>query len=654
MAHVFSRAGDRQAERWSSYLEYEDLLGDRSVEPSATEMASRVLGANWQLMYLDRGFRKPFDPGTADFYRYLAFARSALVFRIRSAFSFPKLVEAVRTTAKNEDIYVVAEAQLTNELVVLAHYRISLSPCLQDQIAFDMRFGYTIAHKVDSLLFFSSSENLLPDYLQGTSALIQQEELERIFSGVRSRLSQVSLLNSDLGVYSVRRRTLSAYSLSDLAPNLADYAQFCSTAEGVVHRSNGEGQRNYVGFTRSRVAQRNGGRVDFEHYLSWTKEVARILQDETLKANLLFDRYAEPVRAPGNVTPEHILFDVENFEEEYLVIDPDGTSASVLWEDRCSQIDNGSFSVRIGERDFGGTIYYDSDKQRFTITSEHLQHVIQRQTVGRRRNLLARLNFEQSFRVVTSDGLIYAHEQFYKPRLPLWGKNRRRGIDLSHILFARAALGGTSSEKGQEGSADGGAWEKGSVFELIDRVGRSGLLASDDFKADILVCDDLGNELADFIALQRNPSRVAFIHAKHVGAGSQGTKSASAFHDICSQAMKNLGPITPQWEGDLKDVGLWNRRWKGPAGHIDKRIRRCPPGMTAAAIWQEIREAIRNPSTTREIWLVVGAGLSLRAFDIATRQERPSGYLIQLIYLLQGTWSAVSSVGAVFKVFCSP
>ena len=62
------------------------------------------------------------------------------------------------------------------------------------------------------------------------------------------------------------------------------------------------------------------------------------------------------------------------------------------------------------------------------------------------------------------------------------------------------------------------------MFELIDRVGRSGLLASDDFKADILVCDDLGNELADFIALQRNPSRVAFIHSKHVGAGSQGTK----------------------------------------------------------------------------------------------------------------------------------
>lgn len=95
-------------------------------------------------------------------------------------------------------------------------------------------------------------------------------------------------------------------------------------------------------------------------------------------------------------------------------------------------------------------------------------------------------------------------------------------------------------------------------------------------------------------------------------------------------------------------------RWKGPSGWIDKRIRRGPTGVTAAAIWQEIREAIRNPSTSREVWLVVGAGLSLEAFDVASRRERPPGYLIQLIYLLQGTWGAVSSVGAVLKVFCGP
>jgi len=653
-AHVLSRSVDRQAERWRSYLEYERLLGDRSVEPSAAEMSSRVLTVNSELMYLDRGFRKPFDPNSPDFYRFLAFTRSALVFRVRDAFSFPALVDALRVAAKEEETYIVAEALPGHETVVFAHYRIGLSPCLQERIAFDSRFGYTLAHMIGSLLFLTSSESLLPDYLEGTTTLIQPTELERLFSSERTRMSQVSLLNSDLGVYSVRRRSISAASLADLAPNLVDHAQFCSTAEGVVLRTDGQNHRNYVGFTRSRVAQRDGGRVDFQNYLRWATNVANILQDEVLQDDILFDRYAEPVRAPEALTPEHILIDIENFEEEYLIVNQDGTSMeAITWEDRCSDIISGQFAVTIGKQIFNASIRYNSATQRFTITSSDLQRVIQRQAAERRRNLVARLNFEQSFRVITTDGLIYAHQQFYKSRLPLWGKNSRRGIDLSHVLFARTELSNTTSEKGkEEGTANGTTWEKGSVFELIDRRGRSGLLESDGLKADILVCDDLGNELADFIALQRNPLRVVFIHAKQVGAGGQGTKSASAFHALCSQVMKNLAPITPQWEGSLKNVGIWNKKWRGTTGQVDKRIRRSPGNPKAAAIWAEIRDAIRNPSASREVWLVVGAGLSFAAFEAARSKARPPGYLIQLIYLLQGTWSAVSSVGGILKIFC--
>jgi hypothetical protein len=78
-----------------------------------------------------------------------------------------------------------------------------------------------------------------------------------------------------------------------------------------------------------------------------------------------------------------------------------------------------------------------------------------------------------------------------------------------------------SSEKGRQGSANGKRWDDESVFAYIDTLGQEGLLASDRFVADFLVCDDLGNELADFIALQRNPLRIAFIHAKQAKGGSR-------------------------------------------------------------------------------------------------------------------------------------
>ena len=80
------------------------------------------------------------------------------------------------------------------------------------------------------------------------------------------------------------------------------------------------------------------------------------------------------------------------------------------------------------------------------------------------------------------------------------------------VLNPRPGLTRTRSEKGREGSANGKRWEDESVFAYIDTLGQQGLLASDRFVADFLVCDDLGNELADFIALQLSPLRIAFIH----------------------------------------------------------------------------------------------------------------------------------------------
>lgn len=653
VGHVFSRASDRQWAMWNGYLEYERLLGDRSSEPSAGDLVAKVLAANRELKYLDGGFRAPFDPSSPEFFRFLRFQPSALVFRTRSNFAFDALMGALRKAAKEEDVFAVAEMSRRKTTFVMAHYRISRSPCLEEQIAFDFRFGYTIAHLVGEMLFLSSTEGLTPEYLDDATSLIEPAELERVFAGGQSRMAQVSLLNSDLGVYSVRRRTVSANSLSELAPSLADYAHFCSTAEGVVRSPSGEVSRRYVGFTRSRIAQRNGGRLDFEDFVAWTEAVGQIILNGNASSDTLFDRYAEHVRPPLTVVPKHILFDIDDLESSFELVGTDGVVTSdLIWDDRCSEVTNGQFEIEIAGRQFKGVLTYSPQKARFELTSADLQRVIERDSVHRRRNLVARLNLDQSFRVVTDDGLIYAHKRFYKPRLPLWGRSRTGSIDVSRVLVTCAALKSSQSEKGSIGSATGRGWEKGSVFELIDRTGKSGLLALDGFQADVLICDDEGNELADFIALQRKPIRVAFVHAKC--AYGSGTKSASVFHDLCSQAVKNLGPLTPQWDADLKNVAVWNRKWKGSKkeGFVENRIRRGD--ATAATVWDEVRESVRNPAASREVWLVMGAGLSKVSFEAEKARAKPPGYVIQLIYLLQGTWSAVSGIGATMKVFCAP
>ncbi|MCK6393312.1 hypothetical protein [Zoogloea sp.] len=70
------------------------------------------------------------------------------------------------------------------------------------------------------------------------------------------------------------------------------------------------------------------------------------------------------------------------------------------------------------------------------------------------------------------------------------------------------------------------------------------LHANDDF----VFCDDLGNEWADHITLNRGDPCISFVHSKH---GSPST-SASNLHDLVGQGIKNLGNMYFTREGFLK------------------------------------------------------------------------------------------------------
>lgn len=82
---------------------------------------------------------------------------------------------------------------------------------------------------------------------------------------------------------------------------------------------------------------------------------------------------------------------------------------------------------------------------------------------------------------------------------------------------------------------------------------------------ELLVCDDLGDEWADFIGLndESQPKTLSFYHAKHGGL----TLGASALHVVFSQANKNLGRMNarmkrspPSWESGNPSIGM--KAWK--------------------------------------------------------------------------------------------
>jgi hypothetical protein len=137
-----------------------------------------------------------------------------------------------------------------------------------------------------------------------------------------------------------------------------------------------------------------------------------------------------------------------------------------------------------------------------------------------------------------------------------------------------------ATEKGAPGSATADGWAEGSLFSLIDKLGTGTGMEAPLLGVNLLVCDDIGTEIADFIALDET-NRVIAIHAKAFSTAKP--RSAGALHEISSQALKNLGYLQPYFVGEPKNLSRWNNQWQGPQGRVTSRIRRGAPITGRAA-----------------------------------------------------------------------
>ncbi len=197
----------------------------------------------------------------------------------------------------------------------------------------------------------------------------------------------------------------------------------------------------------------------------------------------------------------------------------------------------------------------------------------------------------------------------------------------------------------------GGGWPDDSVFGVIVDLD-GGIFQSVGWIPEILICNDIASEVADFFAITQNPKRLIMIHAKR--AKQNLSLSASAFHEICSQAVRYLGFFNPNDVGSKLSAPLIGGKWKFENRECDRLVQNLP-GMTAIQIRDLIDRLLRDALCQREVWLVLGGGLSRKALqDVIDTGNRPRPNVIQLLYLLQSTWTTTASVGAALQVFCKP
>jgi len=217
------------------------------------------------------------------------------------------------------------------------------------------------------------------------------------------------------------------------------------------------------------------------------------------------------------------------------------------------------------------------------------------------------------------------------------------GAAFLRYLHPNDALAGVTSEKGNFAAAQVSFEATSSFGAIVDHVA-----AADT----ILICDDLGDEWADFIGIREDGgvTQVSFYHAKH-GDLSLG---AGPFHVAVSQAIKNLANMSfPEERMAIKVLG-WGNTYNAPghATQIPRTIRSNAPDLLDA-----VTRARTAPEALRRATIVtssLGKQAVEQAFAEIQNGQRPSPSFVQLYWLLQSFFSACTEVGATGSIVCRP
>jgi hypothetical protein len=249
---------------------------------------------------------------------------------------------------------------------------------------------------------------------------------------------------------------------------------------------------------------------------------------------------------------------------------------------------------------------------------------------------------------------MYAFGSFFNPQLKTGSSFKIETFQLKNILIPVKELSlKFINEKGSKCQPYYRGWQLDSLFHLIDSKGKGTVLSTEFKNTEILICDDMGVEVADFILCTDN--KVSFIHVKGIGKKPVSKVSASKLMEVCGQAIKNIEYLSMfNTKAPAGIAKKWSKEWTADKvkGKVKNRIREGDK-INHKDNWRAISSKISDPSIEKEVWLVLGGILSKKEFIRQLQKTTGNSVALQTLMLLNGTLANVGSIGGKLKIFCS-
>ena len=651
-AYALDHSSGVQEELWRNFISFDEMLDEQGLGAISLNenLAKALQEAQPRVVYTDGRFRPRFHPTAEGAESDLKLQLAVNVFRKERLGSLKKVTDLVKHQFMEEDRpHRLTKIDRNTNLLIYVSFR--NSPLLRDSYFFESRLGVAIIHVRGSYVFFHDSAGGIPQIPSFVASRLSSAELRHLFSNASS-LSSVSLKNSDVGRNAIRRRTVSALSLTDIPPAFDDHGFICSTATGY----GGSHGRRYVGFDRGRVSDLSRARTTVSEFLDWLGELSASLSSRS-KQTAMLDRFAEVASVPDNPEPSNILFDLSDLTDNLVTTTAakKGPGIPIDIPDQCMNISAGKFEIVANGEICEASIMFGAG--RYQIKSAALDRLYSSTSEVAQRGIVAHLNYTQSFRVIPkSSGSFYTLGEFFEPAIRFGPQFSARQTGLFSIIETHGLLENVSSEKGIDYAFDGSGWDPDSLFGIIDDCAAGTTMQQRIGTPDIVVCDDMATESADFILADCGADkRVVFLHAKAIPNTSNAKKyGASALQDVCGQATKNLGYLKRfSTDRPSKCRNWYTATWSN--GKVHDRVRRnTSAARTGLGLWKEISTVITDPFSDLEVWLLLGRLLSKKALLREVSKSNPSPEAQQAVYLLQSTMTVVASIGGRLRVLCSP
>lgn len=514
----------------------------------------------------------------------------------------------------------------------------------------ETKLAYLLIVEIDDFIIISRKNiSKIQDFIKQFQPL-DYKILSTLFVDDDTLFEKFNLKNLNVSDKALREKSLEAI---DLRENFSGLGANNYMLNSLRVKNNDE--KISMLLNSSRI-NKFGRKNSVREFCTWSKSLVEKIKSHTEKDTFL-SVFAEPQdyeSIKDSLYPISILFifsnlynDFENgfitrtiirqFDED-LVLEKEINLLKYLTQfERLSKIELNEIGFSIQNKT-ANDLEVKFNEKSITIRSRKLKNVILIKDNGTEISIIDYINNKNSYIINFENiDLVYSNRKLFKDSKLLGNINH-----FMKIFIPYPALNTITSEKGNF-TVGSNNFETNSLFNFVEQ--------NFIHEPQYLICDDLGREWADHIAIFDD--KIIFYHSKF----NMSQFSASSFQDIVGQAQKNLGNLSPQeFQLDVKR-DFWNSQYKNDG--ITTNINRLRKGDNIDNAIAQFKSTIKNPHFKGEVHLVINfiskTILQGNLNNLKTGNNfSQKSETIQILWFISSLISSCKELNTDVYIYCKP